>query len=183
MPDLEYALDKEIEEFHAALAACEPSSTSRATSSRGSLSGLSWSSKQHHVGKSWVRPITRNGQLRSSAGRCHRLGRARGHGPDHLRGGANSIEARRRRGRASQRVAGNACGGPEDRVRRILRDLLHRVEDVLRYLALLLRDPGIDDVASALWRRRSNRTARATVVTEVARRSRDAGASRSGLRP
>ena len=26
-----------------------------------------------------------------------------------------------------------------------------RVEDVLRYLALLLQDPSIDDVASALW--------------------------------
>ncbi|KAA1419207.1 hypothetical protein F0U44_12205 [Nocardioides humilatus] len=41
-------------------------------------------------------------------------------------------------------------GAPDDRARRVLRELLSRVEDILRYLALLLRDPGIDDIADAL---------------------------------
>lgn len=41
-------------------------------------------------------------------------------------------------------------GCPDDRLSRLLRDLLSRQEDVLRYLALLLGDPTVDDLMSRL---------------------------------
>jgi hypothetical protein len=39
---------------------------------------------------------------------------------------------------------------PEDRLTRLLRELLARQEDVLRYLALLLGDPSVDDLLDRL---------------------------------
>lgn len=41
-------------------------------------------------------------------------------------------------------------GCPDDRLTRLLRELLSRQEDVLRYLALLLGDPTLDDLMSRL---------------------------------
>lgn len=151
VPDLEYALDKEIEEFHAALAACEPEFHVTGDVESGFALRLVLELKQHHVGKSWVRPITRNGSFDRPLGGATVWD---GLGATDLTTFVAVRTRLKRDGVEVERVSAlraTLVGGPDDRVRRILRDLLHRVEDVLRYLALLLRDPGIDDVASALW--------------------------------
>jgi hypothetical protein len=149
LPDLAYELEREIETFHAALAAAEPqfrvSSAGDAFAVQLEVRAISSA-----AGESWVRPIT----LKPAFDR--RLGQDnswRGLGLSDLTA-FMAVRTRLERDgvtvERSSALAATLVGAPEDRARRVLRELLSRVEDVLRYLALLLKDPGIDDVASAI---------------------------------
>lgn len=149
VPDVEYVLERELEIFHAALAGCGPE-LHIATADDGYEARLAWSTPYAEVGASWVRPVT----VKPAFDR--RLGDRNvwpGLGVSDL---TTFVAVRTRLDRDGVSVERASAlrvtlvGAPEDRARRVLRELLSNVEDVLKYLALLLEDPGLDDVASAI---------------------------------
>lgn len=149
VPDPAFELEREIEGFHAALAANGPEL--RVTPD-GDAYGvrLEWESAPAHVGASWVRPIT----LKEIFDRQLGLHNAwQGLGLSDL---TTFVAVRTRLERdgvtveRSSAIRATLVGAPQDRTRRLLRELLNNANEILRYLALLLKDPGIDDVASAI---------------------------------
>ncbi|MBD3947559.1 phospholipase D family protein [Nocardioides ganghwensis] len=148
-PDLTFDLEREIEEFHVALAGARPSLTVSSTGEEYDAR-LELESRPVDPGQTWVRPITLKPQLDRSLDSS-----------TSWRGLAHAditpfVAVRTRVERdgvvveKSSALRVDLIGAPEDRARRVLRELLSRVEDILRYLALLLKDPGIDDITSAL---------------------------------
>ena len=149
-PDVEYELQREIEEFHAALAASLPVFHVH-TAQKAFELDLALQLPEVSVGQTWVRPITL------------KVGYDRALGSDNTWIGLGHSDltefvAVRTRLERDGVVVERSCalrarleGAPADRARRVLRELLSRAEDILRYLALLLRDPSIDDVVSAAF--------------------------------
>lgn len=151
VPDPEFELEKELEEFHVALAGSSPTVTVSADDDAHRLR-LSWATlpKPPASSQSWARPIT----MTNTADRPLTDDRGwPGLGHTDLTPFV-AVRTRVERGdllvERSCVVRADLLGAPEDRARRVLQELLSKVEDVLRYLALLLRDPSIDDVASGL---------------------------------
>ncbi|WP_107771031.1 phospholipase D family protein [Nocardioides sediminis] len=147
-PDLTFDIEREIEEFHIALAAAMPVVT--ISHADGQYDARLDVARPEDPGQTWVRPVTLKPQhdrpLEDSTG-----WRGLGH-PDitpfvavRTRVERDGVVVER-----SSALRAELVGAPEDRSNRVLRELLSKVEDILRYLALLLKDPGIDDVASAL---------------------------------
>lgn len=151
VPDPAFDLERAIEEFHSALAASGPELHVTGDGDAYDVQ-LDWVSPPPHLGESWLRPIT----LKETHDR--RLGDHtgwRGLGFSDLTAFVAVRTRLERDGITVERSSAlrtTLVGAPGDRARRVLRDLLSKIEDILRYLALLLQDPGIDDVASAiLW--------------------------------
>ncbi len=149
VPDPAYGLEREIEQFHAALAANDPAFHAR-TTTYGYDVELVLPPPDKTIGKTWVRPVTlKDGYERRLGENNTWTGLGHSDLPTFV-----AVRTRLQRDgvvvERSSALRATLEGGPDDRARRVLRELLSRVEDILRYLALLLRDPGIDDVASAL---------------------------------
>jgi hypothetical protein len=147
-PDLTFDIEREIEEFHIALAAAQPVVTF--VRADGDYDARLDVSRPEDPGQSWVRPVTLKPQhdrpLEDST-----TWRGLGHADItpfmavRTRVERDGVVVER-----STALRAELVGAPEDRAQRVLRELLSKVEDILRYLALLLKDPGIDDVASSL---------------------------------
>ena len=147
--DLEYELEREIEEFHAALAASQPEFHVEAINDGYELS-LRWTDPPIPVGDSRVRPITVKPAFERALGDSRIWS---GLGLSDLTPFLAVRTKLERDGVTVERCSAlstTLVGAPEDRARSVLRELLSKIEDVLRYLALLLRDPGLDDVASTI---------------------------------
>lgn len=156
--DLTYDLEREIEDFHASLAAAEPRFLASPDGDAYALD-LEFAAAPPELGESWVRPITL-----TDAFDCPLRGVTNWSGLG-LSDLTTFVAVRTRLVRdgvtveRSSALRATLVGAPDDRARRILRDLLSKVEDILRYLALLLRVPGIDDVASAILEASNDRPA------------------------
>lgn len=149
VPDAEYELEREIEAFHAALAACGPQFHVSAVED-GYEMRLAWTSACEEVGETWVRPVTvKPAYDRRLGDRNHWLGLGLSDVTPFV-----GVRTRMERGdvtvERTSALYATLLGAPDDRARCILRELLAKVEDVLRYLALLLKDPGLDDVAGTV---------------------------------
>jgi hypothetical protein len=148
-PDDAYELEREIEEFHIALAAKKPEYRV-ASLDDGYVARLAWEEVPVVLGQTWVRPITLKKEY-DRALAADNVWQGLGHSDltpflsvrTRLERNGVTVEQ-------SSAIRAELVGAPDDRARRVLRDLLSHVEDVLRYLALLLKDPGIDDVAGAI---------------------------------
>lgn len=148
--DTEFDLEREIEEFHVALAAA--GATIHVSASDGGAFGLrlSLTRRPELVGQTWVRPVT----LKPAEDRP--LGAETtwdGRGYSDITPFIAVRTRLERDGLAVERasaIRADLIGAPEDRARLVLRELLKNVEDVLRYLALLLQDPSLDGVAGQL---------------------------------
>jgi hypothetical protein len=148
--DLEFDLEREIEEFHVALAAGGAAVHVSSADDGAFALRLTFARQPAAVGHTWVRPVT----LRPADDRPmedETTWEGRGYNDvtpfialrTRLERDGVSVE------RASV-IRADLFGAPDDRARRVLRELLKRVEDVLRYLALLLQDPSLDDVAGQM---------------------------------
>ncbi|MDQ3483995.1 MAG: phospholipase D family protein, partial [Actinomycetota bacterium] len=149
VPDVEYVLERELEVFHAALAGCGPE-LHIATADNGYEARLAWSTPYTEVGTTWVRPVTVKPSFDRLLGDRNAW---QGLGVSDLTTFVAVRTRLERDGVTVERASAlrvTLVGAPEDRARRVLRELLSKVEDVLKYLALLLKDPGLDDVASAI---------------------------------
>ncbi|ADU49576.1 hypothetical protein Intca_3090 [Intrasporangium calvum DSM 43043] len=151
VPDPAFDLERAIEEFHSALATNGPELHVTGDADAYNVQ-LEWASPPPQLGESWLRPIT------LKAAHDRRLGDHNGWRGLGLSDLTAFVAVRTRLERhgitveRSSALRATLVGAPADRARRVLRDLLSKIEDILRYLALLLQDPGIDDVASAiLW--------------------------------
>lgn len=148
--DVEYELEREIEAFHVALAAAGPEMHVHALDEEFEVT-LTWQSRFDLVGETWVRPITAKPALDRRLGAPNNWP---GLGLSDLTPFLAVRTRLERDGTMVERASAlraTLVGAPGDRARRVLRELLSKVEDVLRYLALLLKDPGIDDLASAIF--------------------------------
>ncbi|MBS2936583.1 phospholipase D family protein [Nocardioides sp. J2M5] len=147
--DREYDLERAIEELHVALAGARPQLRVSEEGS-GFEVRLGWLDHVELVGESWVRPIT----LRDLADRPLSDEVAWvGLGHNDLTPFVAVRTQLERDGTTVERasvIRADLLGAPADRARRVLRELLTRVEDILRYLALLLQDPSMDDLAGQL---------------------------------
>jgi hypothetical protein len=147
-PDLTFDIEREIEEFHIALAAAQPVVTF--VHADGEYDARLDVTRPEDPGQSWVRPVT----LKLQHDRPLEDSIAwRGLGHTDITPFMAVRTRVERDGVVVERSSAlrvELVGVPEDRAQRVLRELLSKVEDILRYLALLLKDPGIDDVASSL---------------------------------
>lgn len=148
--DLEFELEREIEEFHVALAAAGAVIDVLPSGEAAFALRLTVVQQPELVGQTWVRPITLK-PADDRPLRAETIWEGRGYNDitpfiavrTRLERDGVSVE------RASA-IRADLVGAPEDRARRVLRELLKRVEDILRYLALLLQDPSLDDVAGQM---------------------------------
>jgi hypothetical protein len=149
-PDVEYELEREIEAFHVHLATCGPE-LHVAEDGDAFEVRLSWATTPDSFGgESWARPITLKVELER---RLDSGGQWKGLGLSDITVFLAVRTRLERDGVTVERssvVRASLVGAPQDRDKRVLRELLSKIEDVLRYLALLLKDPGLDDVASTL---------------------------------
>lgn len=149
VPDPGYDLEREVEAFHVALAEAGPEL--RVTvDGDGFLVTLAWADLPQLIGESQVRPVTLTPAFNRPLGHDNRW---RGRGMSDLTTFL-AVSTRLERGgvivERATALSALLVGAPDDRASRVLRELLNRIEDVLRYLALLLKDPGLDDMVSSL---------------------------------
>lgn len=147
-PDATFDIAREIEAFHVALAGALPVMTF--THADGQYDARLDVARPEDPGQSWVRPVT----LKAQHDRPLEDSTAwRGLGHSDITPFVALLTRVERDGVVVERssaLRAELVGAPEDRAKRVLRELLSKVEDILRYLALLLKDPGVDDVASSL---------------------------------
>lgn len=149
VPDPRYDLEHEIEAHHARLAEAGPLLTTTDDANGFTLT-LGWTEVPPSLGETTIRPITTADHL---ARDLRRQPSWTGLGHTDLTPFVALHTTLTRDDVTVERLStirADLVGAPDDRSRRALREALSRVEDVIRYLALLLSDPGLDDFSDLL---------------------------------
>jgi hypothetical protein len=147
--DVRYALEKTIEEFHIAIAGITPE-LHVSDVDHGYDVALKLSLPDDPVGHSLVRPVSLNHKVHAHP-LTEPLPIWRGLSLAALTPYLVVETTLAQDGVTVTRacvVTANLIGAPADRTTRILRELLANEEQILRYLALLLGDPSLDDMLS-----------------------------------
>ena len=148
-PDPRYDLEREIEAHHARLAEAGPLLTT-VDGPDGLALELDWADLPPSLGETTIRPITVPAHLARDIDKHPSWA---GLGNSDLTPFVAVRTTLARDGVTVERLStirADLIGAPDDRARRVLREALSHVEDVIRYLALLLSDPGLDDFSDLL---------------------------------